>query len=157
MTSRSWIIGVACLVVAALALCLSLFVLALTNKWPAPLMYESVAVVAVGIITFFGFLYGLKGPDQRLDDSAMRTAITAGLVSAYLVLVGLVSFIHGDDSMPAITETMLGSFTALIALVVPFYFGSTAYVQAQKIKQGEPDAAKPTAPATLTVSPAPTA
>jgi hypothetical protein len=154
MRSRRWILWVGSLVALGVAVCIGLYVLAITRGWPSPLLYESLAVVWVAVITFFGFVYGMHGQQQKLDDGSMRIAITASIVSTYLVVVGLVVFYKGPSELSAVTETMLGSFTALVALVVPFYFGSTAYVQAAKLKQGDQTDAEATSKVATQAAPA---
>jgi len=67
----------------------------------------------------------------------MRTAITAAIVTVYLVLVGLVAFMtKGPKELLPITETMLTSFTSIVGVVLTFYFGASAYIQVQKKKLG---------------------
>jgi hypothetical protein len=90
----------------------------------------SLALVATAVITFFGFLWRSGGPVG--DERDMRTALTVSIVTVYLVLIGLVAFLPAEPSpvqLPAITNTMLTSFTAIVGIVVPFYFGVSAYVQ----------------------------
>jgi uncharacterized membrane protein (DUF485 family) len=90
----------------------------------------SLALVATAIITFFGFLWRSEDPPGNEED--MRTAITVSIVTVYLVLIGLVAFLPEEPNqvqLPAITNTMLTSFTAIVGIVVPFYFGASAYVQ----------------------------
>ena len=65
----------------------------------------------------------------------LRTAITVSIVTVYLVLVSLVAFFQArgeGDELPRLTETMLTSFTTIVAIIVPFYFGTSAYVQVKK-------------------------
>jgi hypothetical protein len=130
---------------------IALDVLASARRWPSPSAYLSAAVVAVALITFFGVLHGLKSPGQKLEDGAIRTAITVSIVSVYLVIVGMVAFFSGERELPSITSTMLTSFTALVAIVVPFYFGSTAYVQAKSGQgtEGTPAQTTPTQAAAI--------
>src|SRR5215208_6635619 len=90
----------------------------------------SLALVATAVITFFGFLWRSAGPVG--DERDMRTALTVSIVTVYLVLIGLVAFLPAEPNLvqlPAITNTMLTSFTAIVGIVVPFYFGVSAYVQ----------------------------
>jgi hypothetical protein len=89
--------------------------------------FLAMALVAVAVITFFGFLaYG----DEPED---MRTAIAVALVTVYLVLVSEVAFFvlqeDGSATLDPLTKRMITSFTAIIGKVIPFYFGESAYVQ----------------------------
>ena len=102
-----------------------------------PGIFLSLALVATAVISFFGFLWHGIGEDPGLDEEDMRTAITVSVVTVYLVLVGLVAFFPEQTpggQLPAITNTMLTSFTAIVGVVVPFYFGASAYVQVQQYR-----------------------
>jgi hypothetical protein len=100
-----------------------------------PGIFLSVALVATAVITFFGFLLYGVAQGQGMDEGVLRTAITVSVVTVYLILVGLVAFFPEQTpggQLPEITNTMLTSFTAIVGIVVPFYFGATAYVQVQR-------------------------
>jgi hypothetical protein len=115
------------------------------NSFVAPLfdfippgIFLSLALVATAVITFFGFLWRGNG-NPPVGEEDMRIAITVSIVTVYLVLIGLVAFLPeqpNQGQMPAITSTMLTSFTALVAIVVPFYFGVSGYtrIQLERIK-----------------------
>jgi len=94
-------------------------------------VFLGLALVAVALITFFGFLaFGT-------DTADMRTAITIAIVTVYLVMVSLVAFFNLVPTQDVryelnpLTEAMITSFTAIVAVVIPSYFGATAYVQAR--------------------------
>ena len=102
-----------------------------------PGIFLSLVLVATAVITFFGFLWHGLAQDSGLDEGDMRTAITVSVVTVYLVLVGLVAFFPEQTpggELPAITNTMLTSFTAIVGVVVPFYFGTSAYVHIQRYR-----------------------
>ena len=101
-------------------------------------------VVAVGTAAtcFFGLLILTQPTGERwqVTEETMRTAIAGTIVVVYLVVVGIVAFfIYGPRELPGITETMVASFTTVAGIVVAFYFGSSAYLQAlrEKTKSGE--------------------
>ena len=89
----------------------------------------SFAVPAIGIVTFFGALP--KEPPAN-DEQSFRRAIAVAIVTVYLVLVGVVAFFRGEPDVPDIAESLIGSFTATVSVVIAFYFGSSAYVEARK-------------------------
>ena len=92
------------------------------------LAFLSFAVPAIGIITFFGTLQECeRGNDER----SIRRAITVATVTMYFVLVGVTAFFRGKDDMPEVAMSLLGTFTATVGVVVAFYFGSSAYVEAE--------------------------
>lgn len=102
------------------------------NNWPY-------IVVAVGTaaICFFGLLILTQKNDEHwgITEATMRTAIAGTIVVVYLVLVGIVAFfIRGPTHLPAITQTMVTNFTTVVGIVVAFYFGASAYLQAQREK-----------------------
>ena len=97
----------------------------------------SAGLALLAIVTFFGSLEGLRAPNQRLDEGELRSAITVSTVVTYLVMVGLVTFYQGtNNALPELARTVIGSFTATIGVVVAFFFGSSAYVQARRQSQG---------------------
>lgn len=100
--------------------------------------FISLAAVAVALITFFGFLHlGMRTNKSGLiADSDMRTSITAAIIVSYLTIMGMAIF-FGENAgkMPPISQTLLTNFTSIVGVVIAFYFGSTAYVDAQKHKK----------------------
>jgi hypothetical protein len=96
-------------------------------------------VVAVGTAAtcFFGLLILTQTKDEEwvLTEETMRTAIAGTIVVVYLVLVGIVAFfVVGPTNLPGITQTMVTNFTTIVGIVIAFYFGASAYVQAQREK-----------------------
>ena len=89
----------------------------------------SFAVPAIGIVTFFGTLQLAK---PLPDDEGIRRAVAIAVVTVYLVLVGAVAFLAVSETIPPITESLIGSFTATVAVVIAFYFGATAYLDARR-------------------------
>lgn len=104
-------------------------------------VFRSIGLIAVAVISFFGSLWRGLDRDGVIDEGDMRTAITVSLVTVYLVLVGIVAFyapvrVGATDQqvlqLSQITNTMLTSFTTIVGIVVPFYFGTSAYVQVKR-------------------------
>ncbi len=119
-------------IMAIIGMCL-LLVNVLKN--PSPLAFGT---VAAGIFTFFSAFGADAGPDQsgRSSDERLRSAIASAVVVQYLVLVGTVTYFTNEDAfgkLLPITQTLLASFTATIAVVVAFYFGASAYVDGKRI------------------------
>lgn len=94
--------------------------------------FHAFSVIATGLVTFFGIL-GIGPADEsgELPERRLRAAITAGLMVSYLVLVGLAAFIRESDELSDFTRTLLSSFTSVVGVVVAFYFGASAYVEAR--------------------------
>jgi uncharacterized membrane protein (DUF485 family) len=129
--SRSIIwIGLAVFFVVIIA-----FVLEFVTAWMGfgqSRVFRSIGLIAVALITFYGFLLRGLRRDALLDEKDIRTAITVSVLAVYLVLVGIVAFYSGSDKareLDPLTSTMITSFTAIVGIVVPFYFGTSAYVQ----------------------------
>jgi small-conductance mechanosensitive channel len=98
-----------------------------------------VVTVGTAAACFFGLLSLTQTSPARweLKEESMRTAIAGTIVVVYLVLVGIVGFfVIGPTELPGITQMMITSFTTVVSLVIVFYFGSSAYVQAQREKNG---------------------
>lgn len=117
----------------------------------------SVSIFAVAVIGFLGTLW--VGAD-------MRTAITIAFVVSYFSLfAGLAT----SETNRAQFDTVIGqelwdNFTYLVGVIVLFYFGATAALEATKIVKGtagssdsagQPPADPPQAPAPPAPAPAP--
>ena len=98
------------------------------------------ALLLVGIITFFGFMRigETTGGEWAIHRGGMRTAITVAIVTTYLVLLAYVAFFRPlggvADQLPQITTNLLTSFTTIVGIVIPFYFGASAYVQGKALE-----------------------
>jgi hypothetical protein len=106
----------------------------LDNNWP-----YIVTAVSSGAVSFFGLLVLTQNNEGNweLTEENMRTAIAGTIVLVYLVLVGTVAFfVVGPKEPPAITQTMMTSFTTIVGIVIAFYFGASAYIQVQREKSG---------------------
>jgi hypothetical protein len=95
---------------------------------------QSVVLAAVAMISFVGLMALTQGDGKRweLTEGAMRTAIAGTIVIVYLVLVGIVAFFKvGPKELPGISQTLVTNFTTIVGVVIAFYFGASAYVQAR--------------------------
>src|SRR4051794_7447788 len=94
---KSWIVLVCLLDVLAFSIGIALYALAQHYKWFGFVnIYLSVTTVFIALITFFGFVYGLREIDKKGEASitqrSMRHAITASVLATYLVVIGLTIF-----------------------------------------------------------------
>lgn len=63
----------------------------------------------------------------------MRSAIAGSIVIEYITLIALVAFFReSPDEIHPVTQMMINNFTTIVGIVIAFYFGSSAYVQAKK-------------------------
>jgi hypothetical protein len=98
----------------------------------------AVATAAVGVVTFFGMLgaYGEPPPsrDERHDRIRDATAVT--FIVVYVVLLGLLAFakVTMDEQAPEIASTLVTNFTALMTVVIAFYFGATTYEKVRGLR-----------------------
>ena len=100
----------------------------LDNNLRAPLAF---GVIAAALITFFS---GISDPTSRgaTSDGIVRKAIALSLVVEYLVLVGTFAFWGGaTEQLAPMTQQLITSFTTIVGIVIAFYFGSSAYVEAK--------------------------
>jgi hypothetical protein len=100
------------------------------------------AVIAVALVTFFGFLWIGFEPEAQptISAASMRNAITASVVALYLALVGFTTFFRDwSDTMQPLTQTMVSNFTTLVGVVLAFYFTSSAYVETRRAKRSPND------------------
>ncbi len=96
----------------------------------------SLSTAAIGIWTFLGFFYVLYGPGLVIE-MAMRNAITASVVSMFLVTVGIVTFYStmptpsgtAPQPLSELTRTIVDSFQTVVTVVIGFYFTSSAIVE----------------------------
>lgn len=97
-----------------------------------------VVTVGTAATCFFGLLNLAQTDQERWEfsEASMRSAIAGTIVVVYLVLVGIVAFfVVGPRELPGITQTMVTNFTTVVGIVIAFYFGASAYVQAQREKK----------------------
>jgi len=130
----SWLFGI-----GVLDILIILIGLAVWKYFDKDAVFLNLVVICVALVTYFGFLMlgEAMGGDWAVNKGGMRTAITASIVTVYLVLIGLVAFMTaGPEKLLPITDTMLTSFTSIVGIVLAFYFGSSAYVQVQEKKLG---------------------
>jgi len=96
-------------------------------------------LISVALISFFGLIALSNTGDKpfKFTEASLRIAIAGSVVIEYLVLVAIVAFFREGDDLPPITQMLLGNFTAVVGVVIAFYFGSSALVQAKAKKESE--------------------
>ena len=107
------------------------------------------AVVGSGIIVFCSciIISEERGINFLSDSAIIRSTISVSIVIEYLVLVGTVALFSTNpnepERLPAVTQTLLTNFTAIVGVVVAFFFGSSAYVEGQERRGRRSQAEKP--------------
>lgn len=101
----------------------------------------SCMLIFVGAVTFFGILMlpGSCSSEGVFDERRVRLAITASLFLMYISYFGTAVF-WKDDSMGEFEKELFGSVTNLLAIILPFYFGSS--VLSEYLKNRDPDPLK---------------
>jgi hypothetical protein len=96
-----------------------------THYW----YYAMFAIIATGLITFFGILiyYSMQN-----NENSMRLSITGLIVNSYIALLVYCLFIPSDIQLNDISKTLVTNFTVVVGTVVAFFFGSAAYIEAHK-------------------------
>lgn len=117
-----------------------------TADWGSARRSMVLAVVLTALITFFGVLWLETGDSLRpFSDRTMRTALAASAVVSYLVMMGIgVWFPKTNGDFSRMTDVLLPNFSYIVGIVIAFYFGSGAYLEAKERKRekgiGEPAA-----------------
>jgi hypothetical protein len=97
------------------------------EAWWETLAPVSVAVAAVGVITFFGLVILLGGFAEVIaHPGRMRGVLTAAFTSVFFVLLGLLAFYQGGDASD-IGAHLVTSLSSLMGVVIAFYFAATTY------------------------------
>ena len=105
-----------------------------------------VASIATGVLVFLWLLsWEDWSPGERMTREArIRSAIAGGVVAQYLSLVATVTFFGGgSETMQAVTQAFVTSFTAVVTVVIAFYFGASAYVEGRKAESDAPPSGGP--------------
>jgi hypothetical protein len=99
------------------------------------LQYPGLVLVATSMIlaltTFFGLLAASEasGRGWGLNKGGMRGAIAATMLVVYFFILSVNAFQPFQWKMSEMMQTMMTSFTTILGIMIPFYFGASAYVQ----------------------------
>lgn len=136
--------------IAVIVVVANIVVLYLGTTPTMPLMWS---VGGMGAITFFGtlILANLLSRSRDLNKGEIRKAITASVLVVYFVLISFISCTDCDIADSKYAETIVSSFTAIVGILIAFYFGSRA-VKDWKGKSTETTTTKSTTGGTPTKS-----
>jgi len=95
-----------------------------------------IASIATGLVTFFWLIGWARLRSEPTDrDGMLRAAVAGAIVMQYLSMVGTATFFDvGSKGMSNITQTLVSSFTAIVGIVIAFFFGASAYIEVKKGK-----------------------
>jgi hypothetical protein len=99
------------------------------------------AVATIGFVTFFGMLAlaNRLSENPALVKGEMRKAMAAAFTAVYLAIVALSQFAVGQTAQPEVSKTIVSHFTYLMAIIVVFYFASSAVRDYLKTTRGDED------------------
>lgn len=93
--------------------------------------FLSLSVATIALITFFGILRLGEG-NALLSESHIRRAITLTVVTVYIVIVSITAFfVPWAEEYSEVSKTFINSFTTTVGVIVVFFFGSSAYLEAR--------------------------
>jgi hypothetical protein len=104
---------------------------------------RAVGVFAVGVVSFFGTLAlaHRSSPDGPYDSSEVRLAVTAAFMMVFFAALGI--FLFSKNDVGPFGQSLMNNLTSLFAVVVGFYFASTAVVEYGRSREREKTAAAP--------------
>jgi hypothetical protein len=103
------------------------------EAWWETLAPVSVAVAAVGVITFFGLVILLGGFAEVIaHPGRMRGVLTTAFTSVFFVLLGLLAFYQGGNASD-LGGHLVTSLSSLMGVIIAFYFAAITY---ERVKLG---------------------
>jgi len=103
---------------------------------PYPGITLAMSSTIIALVTFFGLLAVSEssGRGWGLNKGSMRGAVAATILVVYLNVLSMNAFAPYQAAMSDMMKTMVDSFTTIVSIMIPFYFGASAYVQSRSIK-----------------------
>lgn len=97
---------------------------------------RAVAIFTIGVVSFLGMLsLGHQGARYRsFDSSEVRVAVTTAFVMVYFAVLGV--FLFSGNRVSDFGRQLVGNLTSLYAVVVGFYFASSAVVEYGRARSG---------------------
>lgn len=103
--------------------------------------FLSFAMASVGLITFFGVL-DLESAATLPGEGQLRRAITIAVITVYIAIVSIAAFYVPWEEFGEASRTMLTSFTGTVAVIVVFFFGTSAYVEVRELRRSPGEASR---------------
>ena len=90
----------------------------------------AVTAIVLGLTTYFGFMAISQSQDKgwAANIGSMRTAITSAILTIYFFILS-VSILLQPEALGEFGKTMVNTFTTIVGIIIPFYFGASAYTQ----------------------------
>jgi hypothetical protein len=102
--------------------------------------YFAFSMIALALVTFFGFLIMGVKPNENppISSSVLRMSITIAVIALYLSVVALTTFLRNwSDDIQPLTQNMLSNFNTIVGVVIAFYFTSSAYIEGVERKKNK--------------------
>lgn len=97
--------------------------------------------VLLPLTTYFGFLAISQSLGQGLASNmgSMRTAIVSGVLVLYFFILSVSIFLTDKNTLSDVGKAMVNDFTTIIGIMIPFYFGTSAYIQTHASNKSKVD------------------
>ena len=97
--------------------------------------------VLLALTTYFGFMAISQSLGKGLASNmgCMRTAIASGVLVLYFFILPISIFLTFENSLSEFGQSMVNNFTTTVGIIIPFYFGASAYVQAHAPRESKVD------------------
>jgi hypothetical protein len=98
----------------------------------------------LALTTYFGFMAISQSLGKGLESNigSMRTAIASGVLVLYFFILPVSIFLTFKNALSEFGQSMVNNFTTTIGIIIPFYFGASAYVQAHAPSESKVDEKK---------------
>lgn len=92
----------------------------------------AMTAIFLAFFTYFGFMAISQslGQGWASNIGSMRTAIASGILVFYFFILSISIFFSAAYKFSDFSQTMINNLTTIIGIIIPFYFGASAYVQA---------------------------
>lgn len=103
---------------------------------PYPGITLAMSSMVIAVVTFFGLLAVSEssGRGWGLNKGSMRGAVAATILVVYLFVLSMNAFVPYQGAMSDMMSAMVTSFTTIVGIMIPFYFGASAYVQGRSME-----------------------
>ncbi len=90
----------------------------------------AVTAIVLGLTTYFGFVAISQSQNKKwaTNIGSMRTAITSSVLAIYFFILS-VSILLQPEALGEFGKTMVNTFTTMVGIIIPFYFGASVYAQ----------------------------
>lgn len=90
----------------------------------------AMTAILLAFTTYFGFVVINQSLDTgwAANIGSMRTAIASSILAIYFFILPVSIFMRPED-LSSFGQSMVNNFTTTVGIIIPFYFGASAYAQ----------------------------